>query len=337
MADNIIDAVENSYGDIFDIAKEAFSSLTLASAGGYVDQIAAPFNQGTLQFDPGAPNTITFVSPIQIENIIQTIDNYIDKLSLIKAPVFPNAPNMTMQDHEVWVSTLTAKMKSNLSSYIDSMGIPDVAYQNAIFNEEFERNLQTLNDLYDLADAKTGARGFTYTNDFGNSLKIDAQQKYQFDRTQISRTISKTITEWARQNYQFAIDKGLNYEQIQMDFTYKYCTAFVQIYRDLVMAALEVYKAQIEVLIAPIDALIKELDAAIKYSQMLIDIEKTNENLKQSRSGIQIQEALQKYGNDVSSATNKLGQRLKSLENVASNSANLAQANTQSVLQFIKN
>jgi len=335
MAD-ITGIVTEAYQEIYNIAQNAFSNLTLASAGGYVDQTAAPFDQGTLEFDPGQPNIVRFTSPISIDEIIRTIDTYIAKLSLITPPTFPEAPNMNMQDHEVWVSTLTTKMKSNLSSYIDSMGIPDVTYQNSIFNEELERNLQTLNDIYDLADAKTGARGFTYTNDFGNSLKIDAQQKYQFDRTQVSRTISKTIVEWARQNYQFAIEKGLSYEQMEMDFTYKYCTAFVQIYRDLVMAALEVYKAQIEVLIAPIEALIKELDAAIKYSQMLLDIDKTNETLKQHRSEIQISEALQKYGNDISSATNKLGQRLHALEQVVSQSAGLAQANTQSVLQVIK-
>jgi hypothetical protein len=335
MAD-ITTTVSEAYQDIYEIAKSAFSNLTLASAGGYVDNSPAPFDQSTLEFDPGTPNTIKFLSPIDINGILNLIDYYIGKLSLINPPVFPDAPNMNMQDHEVWVSTLTTKMKSNISSYIDSMGIPDVTYQNSIFNEEFERNLQTLNDVYDLADAKTGARGFTYTNDFGNSLKIDAQQKYQFDRTQISRTISKTIVEWARQNYQFAIEKGLSYEQMEMDFTYKYCTAFVQIYRDLVQAALEVYKAQIEVLIAPVEALIKELDAAIKYTSMLIDIDKTNETLKQHRSEIQISEALQKYGGDISSATNKLGQRLHSLEQVVTSSAGLAQANTQSVLQFIK-
>jgi hypothetical protein len=335
MAD-ITATVSEAYQDIYGIAKDAFSNLTLASGGGYVNNEPAPFDQSTLEFDPGQPNTIKFISPVQIDALLQKIDFYIGKLSLITAPTFPPAPNMTMQDHEVWVSTLTTKMKSNLSDYIDSMGIPDVTYQNSIFNEEYERNLQTLNDIYDLADAKTGARGFTYTNDFGTSLKIDAQQKYQFDRTQISRTISKTIVEWARQNYQFAIDKGLSYEQMEMDFTYKYCTAFVQIYRDLVMAALEVYKAQIEVLIAPVEALIKELDAAIKYTSILIDVEKTNESLKQHRSEIQISEALQKYGGDISSATSKLGQRLHSLEQVVAQSAGLAQANTQSVLQFIK-
>lgn len=335
MAD-ITDSVTAAYQEIYGIAHEAFSHLTSASAGGYVDQVAPPFNQSTLKFDPGQPNLITATSPIAIEAILRAIESYIARLSSINSPIFPSTPNITMQDHEVWVSTLTTQMKANLSAYITSMGIPDVTYQNAIFNEEFERNLQTLNDLYDLADAKVGARGFTYPNDFGNSLKLDAQQKYQFDRTQVSRTISKTIVEWARQNYQFAIEKGLSYEQIEMDFTYKYCTAFVQIYRDLVMAALEAYKAQIEVLIAPIDALVKELDAAIKYSQILIDIDKTNEQLKQSRSQIQIQEALQKYGDDISSATNKLGQRLHALEQVVAHSAGLAQANTQSILQVIK-
>jgi hypothetical protein len=334
MAD-ITDAIAANYKEISTIAKTAFSDLKLASAGGFVDASPAPFNQQSLQFDPGTPTPILLTSPVDIAKIMTTIDFYIAKMSLIQVPVFPPAPNMTMQDHELWISSLASQMKSSLQTYITTMGIPDVTYQNAIFNEEFERNKQTLNDLYDLADAKTGARGFSYTNDYGNSLKLDAQQKYQFDKTQISRTISKTITEWARQNYQFAIEKGIAYETMEMDFTYKFCTAFVTIYKEMIQAILEQYKAQIEILVAPIDALIKELNADIAYSQLSVDVGKTNETLKQSRASIEISEALQKYGHDVYIANNELGIRIHALEQIVTQSAGLAQANTQSIIQLV--
>jgi hypothetical protein len=334
MAD-ITDAIAANYKEISTIAKSAFTDLKLASAGGFVNASPAPLNKNTLQFDPGLPVPIILNSPVDLAKIMTTIDSYIAKMGSIQTPVFPPAPNMTMQDHELWISTLATQMKSSLQQYITTMGIPDVTFQNAIFNEEYERNKQTLNDLYDLADAKTGARGFSYTNDFGNSLKLDAQQKYQFDKTQISRTISKTITEWARLNYQFAIEKGLAYETMEMDFTYKFSTAFVQIYKEMILAILETYKAQIEVLVAPIDALVKELNADIAFSQLSVEVGKTNEGLKQSRATIEISEALQKYGHDVQLANNELGIRMNALEQIVAQSAGLAQANTQSIIQLV--
>ena len=324
--------VTSAYSDIVKISTEAFDNLKNAATGGFVDVSPAAFNLASLKFDPGAPDSIIFKNPIDLATILTSIDSYIVKIGNVPAPVFPDTPDMQMKDHEVWSSTLATSMKSNIQGYITSMGIPDVSYQNAIFNEEYDRNLQTLNDVFDLADAKVGARGFSYSNDFGNGLKIDAQQKYQFDKTQVSRSISKTIVEWARQNYQFAIEKGLSYENMQMDFTYKYCTAFVSIYKDLIASILESYKAQIEVVIAPVDALIKELNASLAYTSNTIEVDKLNETFKQSRAGIQISEAVQKYSHDAALAGNKLGDRLRALETIVSQSAILAQANTSSII-----
>ena len=324
--------VSSAYSDIVKISSEAFDNLKNAATGGFVDVSPANFSLASLQFDPGAPESIVFKNPIDMATILTNIDSYIAKIASVTAPTFPDTPSIKMTDHEMWSSTLATSMKSNIQSYITSMGIPDVTYQNAIFNEEYNRNLQTLNDMFDLADAKVGARGFSYSNDFGNGLKIDAQQKYQFDKTQVSRSISKTIVEWARQNYQFAIEKGLSYENMQMDFTYKYCTAFVSIYKDLVTSILESYKAQVEVIVAPVDALIKELNAILMYTSDTIEVDRLNTTLKQSRAGIQINEALQKYSHDAALAGSKLGDRLRALETIVSQSAILAQANTSSII-----
>jgi hypothetical protein len=340
-------AQDAAYKEIWDIAQDAFYTLKTAGAGGYVDNSPAdPADMqtlATLEFDPGAPKLISInAGPIGLDAILSNVDEWISRIESIQAPVFPTN-NTQMEDHQMWSDSFAEQIKSSLSDYITSMGIPDITYQNAIFNEDFERNLVILNDLYDLADAKTGARGFTYTNAYGNALKLDAQVKYQYDRTQVSRTISKTLTEWARQNYQFAIQNGITLEQAHMDFTYKFCTASVEIYKTLVNAILEKYKAEIQVALAPAEAYIKEMDAVLNYVKTSADIDKTNETLKQSRSEIDIKEAIGKYNIDMSKyqadatmAASKLGQRLQCLREIANHTANIAGATSNSSINLAK-
>jgi hypothetical protein len=334
--DTVYASQDAAYKLIWDKAQDAMKDLKNASAGGYIDSNPAGFDLNTLKYDPGKPEEILLKLPFNIEPLFQKIDDYIVQIKNVKAPIIPDAPNFQMQDHQIWSDPFAEKIKTSLSSYIDTMGIPDVTYQNAIFNEDFERNRSILNDQYDLADAKTGARGFTYTNDYGNGLKIDAQVKYQYDRTQVSRTISKTITEWARQNFQHATDKGIVLEQAHMDFTYKYCTAFVQIYKEMVVAALEGYKAQMEVILAPVNLLAKEVEIFMDYAKVAAEIDKTNETLKQSRSSIEIQEALAKYGHDSTAAITKMGQRLNALQQIAQHSSTIAQSASGSVIGITK-
>ena len=332
--DTVVSARNSAYDKIWDIAQGALNDLAASSRNS-----SAPTYYGSaeLHFDPGIPAQIKFLAgTVDPSSIITKIDGYIGNLSNIQPPVFPDAPSFTMEDHQLWNDTFADKIKTSLSDYVTSMGVPDVAYQNAIFNEEYERNLQTLNDLYDLADAKTGAKGFSYTNDYGNGLKIDAQVKYQFDKTQVSRNISKLITEWARQNYQHATQQGIELEKAHMDFTYKYCTAFVNIYKEMVQTLLERYKAQVELVLAPITALEKELSLSYEYSKINAEIDKTNETLKQSRSELQIKEALQKYGSDTQRIVSEFSGQLEQIRASAQHSAGLAQSTSSSVIGLVK-
>ncbi len=332
--DDVVTARNKAYDNIWSIAQGALTDL---KASTWNTTSPALQEVSNLHFDSGLPTPITLkAGGTDLPSIISKIDTYINKLANVTVPTFPDAPNFKMEDHQIWNDPFADKIKQSLSDYVTSMGIPDKVYQDAIFNEDFERNLVILNDLYDLADAKTGAKGFTYTNDYGNSLKLDAQVKYQYDRTQLSRTISKTVTEWARQNFQFAIEKGIVLEQAHMDFTYKYCTAFVSIYKDMVTAVLERYKAQIAFITEPIDALVKEMAAVTDYVKTNAEIDKTNEVLKQSRSDVQIKEALQKYSSDVALLNTQFQQQMEQVRASAQHAAGLASASTASVIGFTK-
>jgi len=327
------------YKEVLAKAEQALDALKLASAGGYVDAVPAPFDKTTLEFDPGEPQEIILKLPFELDPIFTQIDFYIGEIKKIQAPQIPTPAEfgvVPMADHRMWDSAFTTSIYTNLSAYISSMGIPDSVYQNAIFNANYDRDLATLSDLYMLADAKTGAKGFSYPNDYGTALKLDAQTKYQFDKAEISRNITKTVTEWARQNYQFAIEKGITIENAQMDFTYRYCTGFMQIYKDYVVSLLESFKAQVSVLTIPVDALIKEITATLDYAKVQADIDKTNISAIQERSKTQITEALQKYHGDIQMQTTQLSTRLQALANMAAHSAGIAQATTTTVIASSK-
>ena len=182
--DSVVTSQNQAFSTIQGIATDAMDSLKAISLALNVDSPSFPID--SLDYDPGQPDKIVIdTGSVKIEKIISDIDGWIKKLSNVKSPEFPDAPSQGMLNHEVWDEVFMNDMKDNLNKYIQTMGIPDKIYQDSIFNEEYERNLQTLNDLFELADAKLGARGFSYTNDYGNSLKIDAQQKYQFDNMAI--------------------------------------------------------------------------------------------------------------------------------------------------------
>ena len=328
---DIVTERNKAYSDIWSIAQDALSSLK-ASSWASASPVRATAD--SLYYTPDPPDIkIHLMSPSPAD-IIQKIDDYIGQLKSVTPPKFPDDPNFVMLDHQVWADDFADKIKAGLSDYLDTMGIPSSVYQNAIFNEDYERNLVILNDLMDLADAKTGARGFSYTNDFGNGLKLDAQVKYQFDRTQVSRNISKLVTEWARENYHMAVKEGIDLEKAHMDFTYKYCTAFVSIYKDLVMALLGRYKAQVELLVAPIEALQKELTSVVDISRLYLDVDKTQEALVQNRSEIQIKEAMSKFETDAKVIISEFQQQMEQIRASANHAAGLAQATATSVIGY---
>ena len=106
MADSITGSITTAYSEIYNIANQAFSNLTLASAGGYVDNSPAAFSQTTLKFDPGQPNVIKYVSPVQIDNLLRTVDTYISKISNISGPNIPNIPNFSTNPYETDIYAL---------------------------------------------------------------------------------------------------------------------------------------------------------------------------------------------------------------------------------------
>lgn len=325
----MLNKVDQDFASARDKAYAAVSSLNvLASSSAYGN-----YSAGELF----AENSSIPIERITVaDDMIDTVLELADSLAGLTFNPPKAIDDFHMLKTKVWSDSFANQIENSLSNYLSTLGVPAVEFQSAIFNESVERNLQTLNDLLDLAEAKTGARGFTYPNSMTTILKLDAQQKWQFDRNQINRDTTKLVTEWARQNYQFAIEKGITFEQFHADFTYKYCTAFVDIYKNLVMASIERFKAELSKAVEPIKAYLEAAKLPVEIAKANADIDKINAELRANDNTRKIDEAIKKFDINSRQYVQVFSEQIKALTAVASDTANLVQAASRSVIGIQK-
>lgn len=326
--------------DMLNKVQDDFDSLKAEAEDAIGDLKTFATGAGAIFYGVDSWEGIDDLLPIKVitvtDSMIATVSALANKIGTVTYTPPPMITNFEMLDHKVWKDPLADQIEASISDYIISMGIPDKPYQDAIFNESYDRNLQVLNDLYELADAKVGARGFTYPNSMVTALKLDAQQKYQFDRNQISRDITKLVTEWARQNYQFAIEKGITFEQFHADFTYKYCTAFVEIYKSLVLASIERFKAEISKYTEPIRGLVEAAKLPLEAGKINADIQKANIDSHIESNKALIQQEVAQYATDMNNAVQQFSVRVNALDSVAKQTSAFAQASSRSVIGIQK-
>lgn len=326
---SMLNGVKDAYAAAKSDADDAIASLkTYASAG-----LSATYDPAYEPLDRDIYPISTIKS---VDDMLEIINGLADKIAGIQYVPPPPMPNFQMEDHKIWNDPFAEKIEEAMSDYLDTMGIPDKTFQDAIFNESYDRNLQTLHDLTELAEAKVGARGFTYPNSMVTILKLDAQQKYQFDRNQINRDVTKLVTEWARQNYHMAIEKGIAFEQFHADFTYKYCTAFVDIYKNMVLASIERFKADLARYTEPIRAYVEAAKLPVELGKVNADIQKANMDAFIESNKSHIQEHLGSYGSNVQVLINGFKTTVDALDSVAKQTATFVQAATRSVIGIQK-
>lgn len=208
------------------------------------------------------------------------------------------SPNV---DH-VWAAEEMDDLQLAIFTALSNGGIGiSQELQDAIFNSDRERKLQTLDDSLLRVNAGMGARGFRLPNDMLAAQRNELIQKYQFDAENLSREVTKLIEEHARQNWQFCIQNGITTEQFHADFANKYDQMFIEMkraaveqFRIEVQAEVEAYRAQIDGIISRLDAYKTridastagmsaqiekakyELDANYKSAVVTIDSQKTN-------------------------------------------------------------
>lgn len=176
----------------------------------------------------------------------------------IALPALPATPSLAGGTTAMWSEAFWTNLKGKLSDFTDSitgsddidtvvnkLSVETTKMQSALYAKDYERRTQVLRDLYSAADATTGAAGFTYPNSMTTALKMDAQQKFQFDMSQTARDLITTIFDWAKSNWQFSVQQQVAAHGADVDFNIRYLGVTVQVYQSQVAALIDAYKAEV--------------------------------------------------------------------------------------------
>jgi len=211
-------------------------------------------------------------------------------VAAVAAPALPSAPSLAGGTTAMWNETFWTGLKSKLTLFTDSItGSDDIdsavnrltseqdRMTSALYAKEYERKTQTLRDLYSAADAATGAAGFTYPNSMTTAIRLDAQQKYQFDLSETSRTLITHIFEWAKSNYQFSIDKTISAHGSDVEFNVRYLDTTIKAYSETVNSLLGKYREDVAVAVANADVKIREFlaqfNGELEKQKTLMDVQ----------------------------------------------------------------
>ena len=205
------------------------------------------------------------VDVLTLSTNITTAINALDALTLDFSTV-PSAVSTTGLTTSIWSESFWTNVKSELGTYVTSiLGASDIdaaltiltndstKMQNAMYAADLQRKQQVLRDLYSASAANTGSLGFLYPNMMTVAMQLDAQQKYQFDLSQVSRDLIKTITEWAKVNYQFSVDKSISAHQLDTDFNIRYTDTLVRVYEATTSVIFQEAKLKLEYAISKIE------------------------------------------------------------------------------------
>lgn len=203
-----------------------------------------------------------------ISGYLTDMDSYITSIEAISSPSFVgvDAPNLSTYNQPIWSEAYWTTLKTKVLTFLDtntSLTETD-AMQNAMYQKDLSRRQQTLRDLYSAANSNTSAKGFLFPTSLTTALKLDAQQKYQFDAVTASRDIYKFVIEWAKSNYQYALTKTIDAHQADVEFNTKYASVLIESYKTQVQMILEKYKEQILAEAAKIDAYAKKILSALE-------------------------------------------------------------------------
>lgn len=189
---------------------------------------------------------------------------------------------LTTHKDRVWESaemdTLIAKMQGLI---LGDEAWLTADYQANAFDLDRDRRLQTLDDSLRLITSRFAARNFRIPTSMLSTQENVQVLNYQMDNKNQSRELAKAVIEAARNFQQFAIGKGMDYEQINMQFTEAYN-----------LALLEPIKLKVETYMKQIETAANVFGNRVKEIMMKFDAEKAswaltntyNENLFKAES-----------------------------------------------------
>ena len=267
---------------------------------------------------------------------VQEVMGSVQSIAVDPFPTPPSNDELVKYKAHVWESAQLDSIQSTLMAMVSSAGMPDTAFQDAIFEADKERKQKVLSESIDMIQAKTSARGFKYANGQTNAAILSLMEKHQFDQENQSREITKQMTEWCRQNLQFSIQQGVGLEQAHMDFAYKYSSIFREIYTTLIQSVLEKYRTQVQMEMTKLEAITKATLMRGDVLKANADITATEAKINMERDQLNIQQALAVYNGTIQQATHIASQQIEAASKEAAVSGELVKAVSSSVIGLVK-
>lgn len=327
MTISLSDMWTSNFGVLGQVREKAFSAMSqlqsqvLASAN-------AIYTRATTGFD--VPN-LTFIDVAALPTVAEIMASVQD----IQPDQFPTAPaadEIEKYRKHVWEDTHLDTLLATVMAYAESGGLPTQAMQDAIFDQDRERKQRALNDSLDIIKAQTSSRGFKYANGQTNAAMLDLMQKHQMDLENQSREITKLCEEWARQNFQFAIQQGISIEQLHMDFAYKYSAISREFYATLLSAVLEKYRTQMQMELEKLEANVKAVMTRAEAYKANADISTVAGRLQLEKYRLDIDQNLGLFNGTISNISNTTSRQLNAAIAYANTTQGLIQGTTNNVI-----
>lgn len=226
------------------------------------------------------------VDPTALTEIQDAINTY---NTALKALPFPTAalnsvlpPDLSTFVNPKWQGVGWTSLRNQIAVFYSTAtsNAETEAMQTYLINKDVERRNRILIDLYSAAEMNTASKGFLFPNGMTVALKLDAQAKHQFDADTASREIGKMVIEWAKNNYQHAIDKGISAQQLDVEFNMKFGQLLVEIFVAQVKAIIDKLDAEVRLTVSKIDALAKPITALIELGRTNAQIQTEHNRAK---------------------------------------------------------
>jgi len=113
--------------------------------------------------------------------------------------------------------TLFTWLHSQIQSIVNSGGQNiSGTVQDAVFNQGYERLMQTTRDALDLTGARTGAKGCRYPNSMTKAQQNEIVLNFTWQRNDVSRNITQAMADFAQKNIQAAIAAGVSVDEARV-------------------------------------------------------------------------------------------------------------------------
>jgi hypothetical protein len=243
------------------------------------------------------------------------------KWESVKTSVDAFINNITSADD---LDTVVTKLTSNTTKL-----------EVAMYLKDYEIKAQVLRDMYNAANNATGAKGFLYPNIITVALKLKAQQEFQFSLSESARELIKYLYEWAKTNFQFAIQQGISAHNADIDFNIRFAQTLVSSYTATITGVVETYKAEILAVVAKAKAEIEVINAKVDIMKMEVTAYTSIDDLKVKEYAVRVDDSVKRMEIYIKEQTSQIENKIKAYASAAQASASMATSSSQMVLGTI--